>query len=417
MQTSPRSLRSLLWLTLASSVARAQYLVEGLSFGYGPSISRDQRTIEGWQISGDGDPPQILSDRIVLTPPYPGNRRGALWAVNKEPHTEWTVDFEFRATGPDRGNGNLQLWYTQEGLSEIGTSSIYTVGKFDGLALVLDPYGGKGGSIRGFLNDGSTEYKNHHSVDSLAFGHCDYPYRNLGRPSHIQVKQTSEFFQVEVDNKLCFKSDKVRLPANYRFGLSAASAENPDSIEVNKFLVTTTSPTTRSADAPSKEEAATLFRDEGDQAASSISTDLQFADLHNRLQLINHQMTRLYKEVAYISSKAEERHLELNSKSVPYEQLNTMDRRLQAIENVVLRIQKDVEGKDYKEHLTKLQDALRDTHSSIVESLPQTLSHIVTSSAPRMGLLIFIVVVFQLLLAASYVIYKRRRANAPKKYL
>jgi mannose-binding lectin 1 len=34
-----------------------------------------------------------------------------------------------------------------------------------------------------------------------------------------------------------------------------------------------------------------------------------------------------------------------------------------------------------------------------------------------MGFLITIVIVFQLLLAASYIAYKRRRANAPKKYL
>lgn len=68
----------------------------------------------------------------------------------------------------------------------------------------------QGGSIRGFLNDGTTEYKNHHSVDSLAFGHCDYAYRNLGRPSQLQIKQQSDFFEVVVDGKSCFKSDKVR---------------------------------------------------------------------------------------------------------------------------------------------------------------------------------------------------------------
>ena len=57
--------------------------------------------------------------------------------------SEWTVDFEFRATGPGRGSGNLQLWYTREGRERIGTSSIYTVGSFDGLALVIDQYGGR----------------------------------------------------------------------------------------------------------------------------------------------------------------------------------------------------------------------------------------------------------------------------------
>ena len=84
-----------------------------------------------------------LSDKIVLTPPYPGNRRGAIWADNSVPRAEWTANFEFRATGPERGGGNLQIWYTKEGQAHIGTSSIYTVGAFDGLALVVDLYGGK----------------------------------------------------------------------------------------------------------------------------------------------------------------------------------------------------------------------------------------------------------------------------------
>lgn len=56
--------------------------------------------------------------------------------------SEWIADFSFRATGPERGGGNLQLWYTKE-QPNIATSSIYTVGRFDGLVLVVDTYGGK----------------------------------------------------------------------------------------------------------------------------------------------------------------------------------------------------------------------------------------------------------------------------------
>lgn len=42
---------------------------------------------------------------------------------------------------------------------------------------------------------------------------------------------------------------------------------------------------------------------------------------------------------------------------------------------------------------------------------------VVTASAPRMGFFLFIVVAVQVLLAGLYVLYKRRRASAPKKYL
>jgi mannose-binding lectin 1 len=58
------------------------------------------------------------------------------------------------------------------------------------------------------------DYKSHHGVDGLAFGHCDYPYRNLGRPSKLQIKQTAGKFEVNVDGKPCFQSDKVGCTRN-----------------------------------------------------------------------------------------------------------------------------------------------------------------------------------------------------------
>ena len=59
------------------------------------------------------------------------------------------------------------------------------------------------------MNDGTLDYKNYHSVDSLAFGHCDYSYRNLGRPTKLQIKQEGGLFEIRADNKICFSTDKV----------------------------------------------------------------------------------------------------------------------------------------------------------------------------------------------------------------
>lgn len=94
-----------------------------------------------------------------MTPPYPGNRRGAIWAdsryvpftlditflrfISRVSQSEWIAELDFRATGPERGSGNLQIWYAKEGQAYVGTSSIYTVGKFDGFVLVVDMYGGR----------------------------------------------------------------------------------------------------------------------------------------------------------------------------------------------------------------------------------------------------------------------------------
>lgn len=181
------------------------------SFGQGDEIwSEDHRHITGWRLSGENEySPDILSDRIILTPPIPGNRRVAMWAEHPQQEENWSAEFQFRATGPERGSGNLQIWYAKEGYQEVGLSSIYTVGKFDGLAIVISQYGGHGGSIRGFLNDGTTSMKDHHDVDRLAFGRCDFSYRNLGRYTHVAMKQTPATFEITVDHRPCFKTSRV----------------------------------------------------------------------------------------------------------------------------------------------------------------------------------------------------------------
>ena len=42
---------------------------------------------------------------------------------------------------------------------------------------------------------------------------------------------------------------------------------------------------------------------------------------------------------------------------------------------------------------------------------------VISSRAPKLGLFIFLVLLLQVCLAGAYVVYKRRRATAPKKYL
>lgn len=100
------------------------------------------RAVPNWHLMGKPNPPEILSNKLVLTPPVPGNQRGAAWTEKSLQHSLWNVDVDFRATGPERGGGNFNIWYVRNGREEIGTSSIYTAGRFDGLALVIDQYAG-----------------------------------------------------------------------------------------------------------------------------------------------------------------------------------------------------------------------------------------------------------------------------------
>lgn len=401
-------------LSLLAASASAQYLVESSSFGHNDQISPDSYAIPSWHILGDGQTPQLLSDKVILTPPYPGNQRGALWAEAKVSQSEWVAELEFRATGPERGGGNLQLWYTKDGRTNIGTSSIYTVGNYDGMVLVIDPYGGKGGGIRGFMNDGTLDYKNYHSVDSLAFGHCDYSYRNLGRPTKLQIKQEGNTFEIIVDNKLCFSTDKIKMPPDYYFGLTAASAETADSFEIYKFNLFTSRSITREEPRRAQPPPAGQPDNRNNapppetQASPTAPSDARFDELHSRLQTMAQTIDNLFQEVKQLADKSEGRHQELSRNVISAGRLNSMDQRLQSIEKTV---------REYQGQFSSLQSSLKDSHSSLVEGLPKHMSDIITTKAPRMGLLLFVFVGCQALLALSYVIYKRRKANGPKKYL
>lgn len=395
-----------------------QYIIESSSFGQGDRISPNRFGIPHWHISGDGQNiPQLLSDKVVLTPPYPGNRRGAVWAETSLAQPEWTADFEFRATGPERGGGNLQIWYIKDGRPQVETPSIYTIGAFDGLALVIDMYGGQGGGIRGFMNDGTTDYKSHHAVDSLAFGHCDFSYRNLGRPSKVQVKHLADSFEVTVDGRRCFWSDKIRLPSGYYFGVSAASADTPDSFELYKFVTSSAPGITRELpkrDPPSQQAPPPAsnpggqINDQGSQASSNAQFAVQFTNLQNRIQALSQSLDNVLREVQQLSTKSDARHQDLSHRVTSNEQLNSMNQRIQSIETTL---------QGYQGQFSSIHGVLKDSHSTLNEGLTQHMTHIISTKSPKIGTFVVVIIIFQLLLAGIYVMYKRRRANGPKKYL
>lgn len=65
--------------------------------------------------------------------------------------------------------------------------------------------------MRGFLNDGKTDYSIHHNVASLAFGHCDFTYRNQGNLSKLKIIHTFQGLKVETDGRICFETKDVSL--------------------------------------------------------------------------------------------------------------------------------------------------------------------------------------------------------------
>ena len=159
----------------------------------------------------------------------------------------------------------------------------------------------------------------------------------------------------------------------------------------------------------------------------------------NQLNSAQQTIQDLSRELSALSNLQMERHQELRSKMTPVNQaqVDAMDRRIQGIESTVQRIQRDVEGRDYQQTLTSLQNAVRDSQMNLMNTLPQSMSQskfrrldrcgialtnakrniVVTTSAPRMWVFIAVVLLCQALLAGLYLVYKKRIANSPKKLL
>jgi len=409
------------YILLSVPLSLAQILIEDKSFGSGATISPNSFTIPGWQILGDeGHVPQLLSDKVIVTPPYGANKRGALWTEDKNSRAEWEFEVQFRAGGQDRGGGHLQFWYTNDGPRAVSVSSIYSVGRFDGLALVIDTHAGRQ-AIRGFLNDGRVDYKTHSNIDSLAFGHCDYRYRNLGRPSTLKAKLTDAGgLEVLIDNSLCFRTDKITLPTDYYFGITAASTDPPDSFEVFKFLLRTASSPARAqaqVQAPPQGQNPVSQPDSTPQpVAASGGSGTNPADLAQMLT----RLDALTTAINSLTAASEARHRELMTQlSATSSQrgsgVSSIESRLAKLEDLLRSLKHDL---DYRGSAQSSQ--ISSLHSSVSEMgvhIPNRMREYVQDHAPRVGFMIGCFMAFQGILVVSYVLYKRRRLTAPKKYL
>jgi mannose-binding lectin 1 len=437
--------QSFLVALLAAGLAQSQYLINELSFGYNGQVkSGASNDIPNFTLQGQPGQPQLLSNKLILTPVAPGNARGSIWSQNRLTHDTWTADVDFRASGPERGGGNLQIWLVRDGDKIVRDSSIYTVGRFDGLALVVDAHGGSGGMLRGFLNDGSMDYKQHHNIDELAFGHCKYSYRNLGRPSQIKLRQTGGSFKVEIDNRLCFETDKVNIPSGNFIGITAATPETPDSFEIFKMVVMSETgaggynsneakdssppPPVRQSYSkpPINNDQDSIVAEDFDDNIPDEDADIfqtskqQFQDLHNRLQSSTHQLSAIFRTVNKHHQMDERRHSELRElvaelktdfraeMTKTSDSINELQRRIKDLEKENRGIRNDL-GKKIQANERVVKGYLTDHHA--------TLSQAVLDSMPRHRTMALMFIGAQLVLVAAYFVYKKRKSAGSKKYL
>ncbi|PTB71354.1 hypothetical protein M440DRAFT_1466320 [Trichoderma longibrachiatum ATCC 18648] len=98
----------------------------------------------------------------------------------------------------------------------------------------------------------------------------------------------------------------------------------------------------------------------------------------------------------------------LQSKLALLDQLAAFQQRIVALENEVRNMNSELQQK-IAANERAVHGALRTHHMSLTQR--------VTESVPGHGRLIAVIVGTQVVLVAAYVLYKRKKANSPKKYL
>lgn len=247
---------------------------------------------------------------------------------------------------------------------------------------------------------------------------------------------------MEVDGKACFDSAQIKLPLGYSFGVTAASAETPDSFEVFKFVVTTESHTPDVTDpnqaaannygeaqapiggAPSQDQKQTRrpafngppITDIPEVLASTVKDQAaQFADLHDRLQALTQHVNSLHSEIGDSRVNTNSRFdglaadiSRLESQFTKLDTIADLNRKLDSIQADVRQTKSDLHNA-LDQHVAGLRNEVRGTHATLLGT--------VAGSAPGISGFILAVLASQGLLVLAYVLYKRRKANGPKKYL
>jgi mannose-binding lectin 1 len=183
--------------------------------------------------------------------------------------------------------------------------------------------------------------------------------------------------------------------------VSASSAENPDSFEVHKFIVSTTTSHTREepnlqrktqpdlshqqhyqADTHKQQSQHIDYGAPTDQtnipkmledavAGSIRSQQDQFADLHNRIQIINNRVFEMYELMEKIHGDNEQRFVDLMNRVVPiHDRSAATIRNVEKVERTTMEILRDLESKDFKDMMNQIHRALENNQEGLSNSLP-----------------------------------------------
>lgn len=187
----------------------------------------------GFEVSGDSR----IGDKVVDLV-HGKNQKGAVWAKDAVFDSEFTLEAVMRSAADSNtevGKSGFAIWYTSK---QLATGDLHGgPSTWDGLVIMIDSLTtGGGGSVRGHLNDGSTNFWNIKNLDSESLSLCRIDYRNALGPITVRMGYSEKYgFVVDVNGQKCFFSTEIALPKGYFFGISANSDTAGDTLSIERL--------------------------------------------------------------------------------------------------------------------------------------------------------------------------------------
>lgn len=152
-----------------------------------------------------------------------------------------------------------------------------------------------------------------------------------------------------------------------------------------------------------------------DVLATSVKTDNdRFEDLHNRIQDMAHHVAAIYTAIEALNAQADTLHTALLHRLGPIdERLSHNVRLAEGTSSTAQQILRDLESKDYKTLIGAVHRRIEDNHKDI----PNVVKAVVREHGLSWVSLLAIAFAVQVMVVGAYMVYKKRRGGAPKKYL
>lgn len=152
------------------------------------------------------------------------------------------------------------------------------------------------------------------------------------------------------------------------------------------------------------------------------------------MQIINHKIDGLYDLLEKIAADNDNRFNQLMGRVTPmHDQVSAVQRNVEKVERTTMETLRDLESKDFQDFLTSVHQSISQGHNALSSGIPLAISDskfkiqllvtnvlieiVVDKKRPSIFTFLLAAVAVQIMVVGAYMMYKKRRNSAPKKYL